>query len=238
MGSRTLERSGHRVIAYDARGHGRSAPARGRAYDYEHLTGDLRAVLDHLGVERAVIAGASMGAHTAMRFALESPDRVAALALITPSYDPEQPRVEEELRRWDALAQGLRSGGVEGFIQAYDLASVPEAWRATVETALRQRLLAHEHPEAVADALEVVPRSRPFEDMGQLGSIQLPCVVVASRDEADPGHPLEVAERYARAIPNAELVVEDAGPPARSPIAWQGGQLSRILAGLMGHPNT
>ncbi len=35
----------------------------------------------------------------------------------------------------------------------------------TVETVLRQRLSAHEHPEAVADALEVVPRSRPFEDM-------------------------------------------------------------------------
>jgi pimeloyl-ACP methyl ester carboxylesterase len=233
MGSRILERGGHRVIAYDARGHGRSAPARGRAYGYEHLTADLRAVLDRVGVERAVIAGASMGAHTAVRFALESPDRVAALALITPSYDPTQPRVEDELRRWDALAQGLRSGGVEGFVQAYDLASVAEAWRATIETVLRQRLSAHEHPEAVADALEVVPRSRPFEDVRQLGSIQVPSVVLASRDEADPGHPLEVGERYARAIPDADLVVEDAGPPARSPIAWQGGRLSRVLADLM-----
>ena len=46
MGSRTLERSGHRVIAYDARGHGRSAPAPGRAYGYEHLAADLLAVLD------------------------------------------------------------------------------------------------------------------------------------------------------------------------------------------------
>ena len=51
-----------------------------------------------------------------------------------------------------------------------------------------------------------------------------------SRDEADPGHPLAVGERYARAIPGAELVVEPLQVPARSPIAWQGGQLSRVLA--------
>ena len=58
--------------------------------------------------------------------------------------------------------------------------------------------------------------------------------MVGSRDEADAGHPLAVAERYAEAIPGARLLVEDPGPPARSPIAWQGGQLSRAIAGLVG----
>jgi pimeloyl-ACP methyl ester carboxylesterase len=52
-------------------------------------------------------------------------------------------------------------------------------------------------------------------------------VVVADRDEADPGHPLSVGEEYARAIPGARLVVEEEG---KSPIAWQGGQLSRVIA--------
>ncbi len=232
MGSRTLERSGHRVIAYDARGHGRSGPAPGRAYGYPRLAGDLGAVLDAAGVERAILAGASMGAHTAVRFALEHPARVAALALITPAYQPDRPSSEQELARWNALADGLRDGGVEGFVRAYDLDGVPEAWRATVETVLRQRLGAHQHPEAVADALEVVPRSRAFEDLGELAAIAVPTVVVASRDEADPGHPLAVGERYAAAIPGARLVVEDEGPPARSPIAWQGGQLSKVLVEL------
>jgi len=91
---------------------------------------------------------------------------------------------------------------------------------------------AHEHPDAVADALEVVPRSRPFEDFAQLAAIAVPTLVVASRDEADPGHPLAVGERYASAIPGAKLIVEDAGvgeQPIPSPIAWQGGQLSRLL---------
>jgi len=110
---------------------------------------------------------------------------------------------------------------------------VPHAWRETVEKVLRQRLAAHRHPRAVADALEAVPRSRPFEALAELQAITVPTAVVASRDEADPGHPLAVAERYAEAITGARLVVEDAGPPARSPIAWQGGQLSRVIAELV-----
>ena len=62
---------------------------------------------------------------------------------------------------------------------------------------------------------EVVERSR-----------ELP-VVVADRDDADPGHPLAIGERYAETIPNAELVVEEEG---KSPIAWQGSQLSELVA--------
>jgi pimeloyl-ACP methyl ester carboxylesterase len=233
MGSRALQRSGHRVVAYDARGHGASSPApSAQDYRYEQLADDLAAVLDALGLERAVLAGASMGAHTALRLALTRPERVAALALITPSFDADALRDERSLVRWDALARGLRDGGAEGFVRAYDLDAVPPAWRETVEKVLRQRLDAHEHPLAVADALEAVPRSRPFERLQELRAIAVPTVVVASRDEADPGHPLAVAQRYAETIPGATLVVEDAGPPARSPLAWQGGQLARVIAEL------
>ncbi|HEV3095409.1 MAG TPA: alpha/beta hydrolase [Solirubrobacteraceae bacterium] len=230
MGSRLLERSGHRVIAYDARGHGHSSPAPSSAYTYELLAADLLAVLDELGIERAVLAGASMGAQTALRFALEHPDRVLALGLITPAFDPQAPTGPDAYAGWDRLARGLREGGVDGFVAAYEVESIPERLRETVVTVLRQRLSAHDHPLAVADALEVVPRSRPFDAWEDLIAIGAPTVVVASRDEPDPGHPLAIAERYVREIPGAKLVVEEEG---RSPIAWQGGQLSKAIAEII-----
>jgi pimeloyl-ACP methyl ester carboxylesterase len=229
MGSQSLQRSGHRVLAYDARGHGASAPAADGDYAYPRLAADLGAALDAAGFERAVLAGASMGAHTAVRFALDHPERARALVLITPAFDPAHARSAAELARWDALAQGLREGGVEGFIAAYELGEVAEELRPTVEMVLRQRLAAHEHPRAVADALEAVPRSAPFEDPAELAALALPALVVASRDEPDPGHPRAVAERWAQWIPGARMVVEE---PGRSPLAWQGGQLSRLIAEL------
>jgi pimeloyl-ACP methyl ester carboxylesterase len=228
MGSRALERSGHRVVGYDARGHGQSAPAPGAdAYGYDDLAADLAAVLDELEVGRAVLAGASMGAHTALRLALDAPERVAALVAITPGYDPQTADDPDRLARWDALAAGLREDGVEGFVAAYGEPAVPERWRDTVRQVLRQRLSAHEHPDAVADALSAVPRSHPFGTLDDLRAIDAPVVVVASRDAADPEHPFALAQAYADALPAARLVSEDEG---QSPLAWQGGRLSTVIA--------
>ena len=228
MGSRALERSGHRVIGYDARGHGHSAPAPSpEAYTYEDLGQDLLAVLDERGIERAVLAGASMGAHTLLWVALHAPERVAGLVVITPAYDPAVNEDEGRLARWDALADGLERGGVDGFLSAYGTPQVPESWQETVLKVTRQRLTQHEHPQAVADALRAVPRSRPFEAVDELAAISVPTAVLASADEPDPGHPQAVGEAYAAAIPGARLVLDE---PGRSPIAWQGSQLSKLIA--------
>jgi pimeloyl-ACP methyl ester carboxylesterase len=103
-------------------------------------------------------------------------------------------------------------------------------WRDSVLRLTRQRLERHSDPAAVAAALRVVPWSAPFEGLAALRRIGAPTLVVASRDEADPGHPLAVAEAYVERLPEAELAVEE---PGRAPLAWRGAQLSRTIADFL-----
>ena len=85
----------------------------------------------------------------------------------------------------------------------------------------------HRHPQAVAQALREVPRSQPFEDLSELEFLDLPALVVASYDDADPSHPYAVAEAWSQRLPRGRLVSEE---PGQSPLAWQGGRLSRVIA--------
>ena len=172
-----------------------------------------------------ILAGHSMGAHTIVNFALRDPSRVAGLVVIGPATTGLPPS-EESLEHWDELAGGLERGGVEGFLAAYDEGLDPE-WRDTLMRIARERLSVHRHPEALAEAMREVPRSVAFDGMSELESLDVPTLVVASHDVADPGHPYAVAEAYAAAIPGARLISEEEG---ESPLAWQGGKLSREIA--------
>ncbi len=232
-GSRVLERGGYRRIIYDARGHGDSEPAGpGEGYSYAELAADLGAVIQRItGARRCVLAGHSMGAHTLTALALAEPDRVAALVAIGPAFVG-VPIAEEALAYWDELADGLAGGGVEGFIEAYDHGLEPR-WRETLLRIARERLGAHRHLEAVARALREVPRSRPFESLAELELLDLPALVVASHDDADPGHPYAVAEAWGERLPRATLISEE---PGSAPLAWQGGRLSREIAAFCARP--
>ncbi len=70
----------HRVLVYDQRGHGDTS---GKDSDYSSkaMAGDLRVLMDHLGIKKAHLIGHSMGARTAIRFAYEYPDRVGGVVL-------------------------------------------------------------------------------------------------------------------------------------------------------------
>ncbi len=227
-GSRVLERAGHTVVTYDARGHGESDPApAGQGYGYPELVADLESVVAAtVGKGRFVLGGHSMGAHTAVAYALRHPERLAGLVVIGPVYAGEIP--EERLEYWDGLAAALEDGGVDGFVEYVDRRQQTDpAWRETALRITRERMLLHRHPEALVEALRQVSRSRPFGPLTDLDSLEVPALVVASHDAADPGHPREVAEAYAEHLPQARLVGEEEG---ESPLAWQGGRLSREIA--------
>jgi pimeloyl-ACP methyl ester carboxylesterase len=226
-GSRALERAGHTVVSYDARGHGASDPALDGDYGYERLVDDLEAIVAaEVGEGRFVLAGHSMGAHTAVAYALRRPERLAGLVVIGPVYDGKV--TDEALAYWDGLAAALEAEGVDGIVEYIGREQgIEPAWRETVMRFTRERMLLHRHLSALTVALREVPRSRPFGALGELAAIETPTLVVASHDGPDPGHPRSVAEAYAEAIPAARLIGEAEG---ESPLAWQGGKLSREIA--------
>ena len=229
-GSRALERAGHAVVTYDARGHGESDPAPdGQSYGYPQLTDDLeRVAAAAAGEGRFLLGGHSMGAHTAVAYALRHPERLRGLVVIGPTYSGDA--AAESPQYWDGLAAALESEGIDGFVDYIDREGQTDpAWRDSVLRFTRERMLRHRHLGAIVAALREVPGSRPFGSLRELEGLRVPTLVVASHDAADPGHPRHVAEAYAERLPLARLAGEGEG---ESPLAWQGGRLSREIAGF------
>ena len=224
--------AGFRLIAYDARGHGASDRAGGPGeYAYEYLLGDLLEVMDRCGAERAVVAGISMGAHTALRLSLEQPERALGLAVISPAYDPDDFPGEENAAEALALAEGTRTRGAAGFAASMRM---PEgfirdaATQKTAEGFTRRSIERHTDLDALADAIEGTLDSRPFGSLGELAAIEVPTVVVGSRDDLDTRHPLVIAQSYAAALDGCEFVCEEEG---RAPLGWGGRRLMALITG-------
>jgi len=124
--------AGWRGIAYDQRGYGNAPrPAEVEAYDIFHLVGDAVAVLDALGVERAVVVGHDWGAPVAYHCALFRPDRFPAVVGMSVPYAP---------RGAVSLPRLLTAAGLEGsYIHHFQREGPPEAeLEADVERTLRR----------------------------------------------------------------------------------------------------
>lgn len=89
----------YRVVAVDLPGFGESTRREDERYDYAAQLPRLHRILDELGIERAHLAGSSMGGALAGLYAAEHPERVASLAFIGAPHGIDQPRVSSMSRR-------------------------------------------------------------------------------------------------------------------------------------------
>ncbi|EIN10999.1 alpha/beta-hydrolase [Punctularia strigosozonata HHB-11173 SS5] len=99
---------GYRVVVPDMLGYGTTdKPYDIGAYTTKRLCEDLVALLDHIGVRKAVMIGHDWGSFTVSRFALWHPDRIIALIQLSVPYTPPAPEyisVEEMARRYSNFA--------------------------------------------------------------------------------------------------------------------------------------
>jgi 3-oxoadipate enol-lactonase len=187
------------VVTIDARGHGRSglgAPP----LTAERMALDLREVLDHLGIDRVVVGGASMGGCVALQFALDHPQRSAALALIdtTAWYGPTAP-VDWESRAQKAMAQGLASltdfQVTRWFSDAYRERE-PEAVEHWVNVFLRNDMQGY---------VEACRMLGSFDARARLGTLRLPTLVQVG--EEDYAAPVAMSRAMHEAIAGSTLDV-------------------------------
>jgi len=190
-----------RVVRYDHRGHGAS-PVPSGPYQLSDLGGDVLAVLDHLGLERAHVAGVSLGGMVGMWLAAAAPERVDRLALVCTSALLGPPEV------WQERAAAVRAGGMAAVVDTVlarwftpgFLAAHPD----TVEWI--RAMLASTPPEGYASCCAAI---ETMDLTPVLGRIAAPTLVVVGAD--DPATPREHGERIAAGIPGARLeVVPDA----------------------------
>ena len=204
-------------------------PPPGTGYGYPELATDSRRVLDRLSDRPAarVLAGPLDGRpHAGRARRSPTPSGWRGSSSIGPPCASAPRSTDESLAYWDALADGLERGGVDGFIEAYDHDLDP-AWRDTMLRITRDRLGRHRHPEAVAEALREVPRSQPVRGPRRA---RVPRRAGARRRQPRRGGPRPPVRRrrgLGRAPAEATLISEE---PGASPLAWQGGRLSREIA--------
>lgn len=225
-----LRRGGLGLLSYDARGHGRSAAPLDRgAYGYGAMTQDLEAVMDATGVQRAILIGVSIGGLVALGMARRRPERVAALALVTPAYDPEAPLSEAARERARQVTRALIDNDPDAFLAAEPIRTPEQGHGPSPRGSAAALLARHMDRAAVADALLAMLADRAFGSFAELTALDVPSVVVGSRDDFDPLHPLDIARRYAAALPRARFVCE---PDGQLPLSWRRRELAQVVLEL------
>lgn len=180
-----------RCVLWDQRGHGQTTQE--GEWTYWDSAADLVALLDHLDVEKAVLAGMSQGGFVSLRVALRAPERLKGLFVIDTQAgtDPEP----VEMMNAAIAAQWKEHGPDESVLAAVHGTIVapaepggwPDKWRAM-------------SPQGVAGAFRALIERDALED--RLGEIEVPALVV--HGDADAAIPTERAEALCSGLPNCE----------------------------------
>jgi len=196
-----------RCIAWDERGHGRTESTP-EPFSYWNSARDLLGLLDHLGVERAVLAGMSQGGYLSLRAALTAPERVRALVLMDTQPGPEAP---EKVPVYDQLIEGWLSPGGPPQEVADTIGTI--ILGAGFEDMRRWMDAAKEIPPETARQIYATLMSREDDVTPRLAELTMPALVIHGDQDLAIG--IDTAHWFADALPHGELVVvEGAGHAA------------------------
>jgi len=192
-------RGSYRVITWDERGFG-DTTYDGEPFSYWDSAHDCLGLLDHLGIDRAVVGGMSQGGFISLRVALLAPERVRGLLLLNTQAGTEDPDAiplyQGMIDAWVADGPSDELAGTTAAIIVSDpdlSAAWIARWRARPKEALGQ------------PGTTLLSRDDIWD---RLGEITAPALVI--HGTADAAIPLEHAQRLAADLPNAEplLAVE------------------------------
>lgn len=212
-----------RVVRYDIRGYGRSAPPTGEYHPLE----DLRALLDYLKIERATLVGLSLGGIIAADFALEYPARVERLVLVGAGLrGDKQPRDERTTRAYQIGAREGAEKYFEAFMESDLLAGIRNNRKA--RDAMRAMMV--DNFKAVEYIAKGWPQSPEPPTAERLEQIKAPTLVVIG--SLDGKNLQNIADTLSTKIPNArKVVIQGAShhPPVETPK-----EFNRVLLDYLG----
>ncbi|HZW31609.1 MAG TPA: alpha/beta fold hydrolase [Isosphaeraceae bacterium] len=196
--------AGIRLLGFDARGHGQTHPLGDvDQLSIATLADDLIAFLDHLGIDRGVIGGISLGSAVAVNVALRFPERVRGLVLSRPAWIDGP--VPENVRLYAMIARLIRELGAAEGLERFLRTPEFQAMERESPDCARSLIGQFEQPRAeeCVARLERLAGDSPCGDRGDYRRIAVPALVLGNRQ--DPIHPWAIAETIAQLIPGAEL---------------------------------
>jgi len=185
--------AGYRVIRYDHRGHGAS-PVPCGPYTLDDHGGDVLALLDRLGIERAHVVGLSLGGMTGMWLASRRPERVGRLVLCCTSARLGPARM------WAERAEAVAASGTGSIADAVVQRWTTERWREANPDRVREltAMVAATPDDGYVAACSAIQH---MEMLDRLPSITAPTLVIAGADDqaTPPEHGRAIVERIAGA---------------------------------------